>query len=203
MSVNVGGVVNGLVTMLPGMIAHGEWGRIVVTSSTGGFSGVGGAGIYCATKFAVAGMLESLGTDLKDTAIGASVFFPGPVQTPLAQTTDQVRPAHLKNEVPSYTEADRGTRPRPGAFDASVFMTKEEVGARVLTGVRRGDLFIMTHPEFHDGLKARNDALLRAIPDEPLNEKRAALVKQFGTLMYNPIYDGQRAVKGDEIERKS
>ncbi|MBL8548556.1 MAG: SDR family NAD(P)-dependent oxidoreductase [Hyphomonadaceae bacterium] len=198
MSVNVGGVVNGLVTMLPRMLAHGQWGRIVVTSSTGGFSAVGGAGIYCATKFAVAGMLESLATDLQDTPLGASVFFPGPVQTPLAQTTDLVRPAHLKNEVPSYTEADRGGRPAPG-FDQSVFMTKEEVGERVLNGVRRGDLFIMTHPEFRNGIVARNSALLRAIPDEPINEPRAALVRQFGTLMYNPIYDEQRAVPGNEL----
>lgn len=198
MSVNVGGVVNGLVTMLPRMLAHGSWGRVVVTSSTGGFSAVGGAGIYCTTKFAVAGMLESLATDLKDTPIGASVFFPGPVQTPLAQTTDLVRPAHLKNDAPP--PPPRADRPAPG-FDASLFMSKEEVGERVLNGVRRGDLFIMTHPEFHDGAAARMNALLRAMPDEPPNEARANLVRQFGTLMYNPIYDAQRQVRGDEIDQ--
>jgi NAD(P)-dependent dehydrogenase (short-subunit alcohol dehydrogenase family) len=202
LSVNVGGVVNGLVTMLPRMLAHGEWGRIVVTSSTGGFSAVGGAGLYCTTKFAVAGMLESLATDLKGTPIGASVFFPGPVQTTLAQTTDLVRPAHLRNEAPPQAApGERDRRPPPG-FDTSLFMTKEEVGERVLNGVRKGDLFIMTHPEFREGIVARNNALLRAIPDEPLNEKRANLVRQFGTLMYNPIYDAQRQVGGDEIQLK-
>jgi glutathione S-transferase len=204
LSVNVGGVVNGLVALLPRMLAHGEWGRVVVTSSTGGFSAVGGAGLYCTTKFAVAGMLESLATDLKGTAIGASVFFPGPVQTNLAQTTHLVRPAHLRNEAPAPEQPGvRDRRPAPG-FDTSVFMTKEEVGERVLNGVRNGDLFIMTHPEFRDGIIARNNALLRAVPSEPINEPRANLVRQFGTLMYNPIYDGQRQVGGDEIraERK-
>jgi NADP-dependent 3-hydroxy acid dehydrogenase YdfG len=198
LSVNVAGVVNGLVTMLPRMLAHGEWGRVVVTSSTGGFSAVGGAGLYCTTKFAVAGMLESLATDLRGTAIGASVFFPGPVQTNLAQTTHLVRPAHLRNEAPPPEQPGvRDSRPAPG-HDRSVFMTKEEVGERVLNGIRNGDLFIMTHPEFRDGIIARNNALIRAVPDELINEPRANLVRQFGTLMYNPIYDAQRQVRGDD-----
>lgn len=189
LSVNIGGVVNGLVTLLPRMLAHGEPGHVVTTSSTGGFSAVGGAGLYCTAKFAVTGMMESLATDLKDTQIGVSSFFPGPVQTSLGQTTNEVRPAHLRNDAPPTPSGNR-----PPAFDPSLFMTKEEVGLRVLNGIRRNDLFIMTHPEFRDGIVARNEALLRAIPDEPLNEARAALVRQFGTLMYNPVYDGQQAV---------
>jgi hypothetical protein len=49
----------------------------------------------------------------------------------------------------------------------------------------------MTHPEFTKGIEARNAALLRAIPVETPNEARANLVAQFGTLMYNPIYETQ------------
>ncbi|MEH3106479.1 MAG: SDR family NAD(P)-dependent oxidoreductase [Sphingomonas fennica] len=195
LGVNVGGVVNGLVTLLPRMLAHGEEGHVVTTSSTGGFSAVGGAGIYCTTKFAVAGMMESLATDLRGTKIGASVFFPGPVATSLGQTTNEVRPDHLKNEAtpppPPAAGAEPDKRPAPG-YDTSLFMTIDEVGERVLRGIRRGDLFIMTHPEFRDGIVARNEALLRAIPEEAPNEARAALVRQFGTLIYNPVYDGQQ-----------
>jgi hypothetical protein len=105
-----------------------------------------------------------------------------------------VRPANLRNDAPPPPltgGAERDKRPTPG-FDPSVFMTAEEVGERVLRGIRRGDLFIMTHPEFRDGLIARNEALLRAIPEVAPNEARAALVKQFGTLMYNPIYETQQ-----------
>ena len=81
---------------------------------------------------------------------------------------------------------------RPVNFDPSLFMSPEEVGQRVLRGIRRKDLFIMTHPEFRDGIVARNEALLRAIPVEEPNEARAAVVRQFGTLIYNPIYDTQK-----------
>lgn len=197
LSVNVGGVVNGLVTLLPHMLGHGEEGHIVTTSSTGGFSAVGGAGLYCTAKFAVAGMMESLATDLKDTPIGVSVFFPGPVMTALGLTTSAVRPAHLRNadDAPPPSSGNA-----PPAFDPNIFMSKEEVGQRVLNGIRRKDLFIMSHPEFRDGLIARNEALLRAIPDEPVNEARAAVVRQFGTLIYNPVYDGQTQVPGLELE---
>lgn len=195
LGVNLGGVVNGLVTMLPRMLEHGESGQIVVTSSTGGFSAVGGAGLYCTAKYAVAGMIESLATDLKGTELGASVFFPGPVQTQLGVSTQATRPEHLRNDAPPPppgsvgAQADR--RPSPG-YDTSLFMSAEEVGERVLRGIRRRDLFIMTHPEFAKGIEARNDALIRAIPVEAPNEPRAALVAQFGTLMYNPIYDSQQ-----------
>jgi NAD(P)-dependent dehydrogenase (short-subunit alcohol dehydrogenase family) len=198
LSVNVGGVVNGLVTMLPRMLAHGEEGHVVTTSSTGGFSAVGGAGLYCTAKFAVAGMMESLATDLKGTPIGVSVFFPGPVQTSLGLTTDATRPAHLRNqpgEAPPLVGQGRGPRP---AFDPNIFMTPAEVGKRVLRAIRRGDLFIMTHPEFRAGIVARNEALLRAIPDEPPNQARHEVIKQFGTLCYNPIYDGQQRVPAED-----
>ncbi len=195
LGVNIGGVVNGLVTMLPRMLAHGEEGHIVTTSSTGGFSAVGGVAVYCTAKFAVAGMMETVATDLKDTPIGASVFFPGPVQTNLGSTTNSTRPQHLQNDAPPPPPppVKEGEPPRrPVNFDPSLFMSPEEVGQRVLRGIRRKDLFIMTHPEFRDGIVARNEALLRAIPVEEPNEARAAVVRQFGTLIYNPIYDTQK-----------
>jgi NAD(P)-dependent dehydrogenase (short-subunit alcohol dehydrogenase family) len=189
MRVNVNGVINGLVTILPRMLAHGEEGHVVATSSTGGFSAVGGAGLYCTAKFAVAGMMESLATDLKDTPVGASVFFPGPVETSLGVSTMETRPEHLRNEqVPGVR---RGPPPN---FDMSLFMSKEEVGERVLRGIQRGDLFIMSHPEFRDGIVARSEALLRAIPQEEPNRARHDVLKHFGTLLYNPIYDGQKEV---------
>ncbi len=196
--VNLYGVINGLVTVLPRMQAHGEDSHIVATSSTGGFSAVGSAGLYCTAKFAVAGMMESLATELDGSNVGVSCFFPGPVETNLGNTTGEVRPDHLKNETKPDLRPDGGPK-RNFTFDPSVFMSKEEVGKRVLRGIMRGDLMIMTHPEFTAGIKARNDALLRAQPVEPVNQERADVVKLFGTLIYNPIYDKQQVVDGPPL----
>ncbi|HUN26302.1 MAG TPA: SDR family NAD(P)-dependent oxidoreductase [Steroidobacteraceae bacterium] len=199
LGVNVGGVVNGLVTVLPRILAHGEDGHVVSTSSTGGFSAVGGAGLYCTSKFAVAGMMESLASDLKGTRVGASVFFPGPVTTNLAQSTQAVRPEHLKS---THAPPPRPRPPPAGSGAplnfAEIFMDPLEVGERVLNGIRRGDLFIMTHPEFRAGLVARSDALVRALPEEPINVRRREALKVFGTLLYNPIYDSQHPVRPPE-----
>ena len=79
----------------------------------------------------------------------------------------------------------------PMMMDTSVFMDPVEVGERVLRAIKRNDIFIITHPEFRDGIKCRQDAVLRAIPDEPPNVRRAAVLRGFGTLVYNPIYERQ------------
>jgi len=193
--VNLGGVINGIVTILPRILKHGEGGHVISTSSTGGFSAVSGAGIYCTTKYAVAGMMETLASDLQGTGVGASVFFPGPVATNLPFTSWSTRPDHFRNE----TEPQMPPRPGEGGkgrppFDQSTFMDPLEAGERVLSGIMHNDLFIMTHPEFMDGIIARNEALLRSIPDEPPDKKRHETLKNFGTLLYNPIYDSQRNV---------
>jgi NAD(P)-dependent dehydrogenase (short-subunit alcohol dehydrogenase family) len=197
--VNITGVFNGIKIILPRIQKHGEGGHVVSTASKGGLITVGGAGLYCLTKYAVAGMMESLATDLMGTNIGASAFCPGPVSSNLGFSSAQVRPESLKNEgqpemkMPPPKDGEAPAMPPMQDF-SKIFMTPEEVGERVVRGIRRGDLFILTHPEFKEGLIARNEAILRAVPDEPINEKRKEALKTFGTLIYNPIYDTQTQV---------
>ena len=199
--INVGGVINGVVTFVPRIMAHGEGGHIVTTSSTGGMTAVGGVAAYCTGKFAVAGMMEALASDLAPHGIGASVFVPGPVRTNLGQSTQALRGPmpgiQMRRPPPQQAQSGNENAPPRPVFDASLFMDPLEIGERVLRGIKRGDLFIHTHPEFKAGMIARNEALLRAVPDEPINEARAAILKGYGTLLRNPIYDKQTTPKGD------
>ncbi len=193
--VNITGVANGLVIILPRILKHGEGGHVVATSSTGGLTAVGGASIYCTTKYAVAGMMECIATELQDKNIGASVLVPGPTTTNLGKSTFANRPGHLKNEgeprMPPPPPPSKDGKPWRPPWDVSVFMDPVETGERVLRAIKRNDLFIITHPEFRDGIIARNEALLRACPDEPPYQKRHETLKMFGTLLYNPIYEKQ------------
>ncbi|NLM51796.1 MAG: SDR family NAD(P)-dependent oxidoreductase [Firmicutes bacterium] len=184
-NVNLMGVVNGILTFLPRMLAHGEESHIVTTSSMSGLSVVDGNVIYNATKAALITMTETMAADLKNTNVGVSVFCPGPVSSNLGYTSQIVRSEHLKNEEQGQIP------PRKTSSAHEAFMSPEEVGLRVLRGIKRKDLYILTHPEFKTGLKARFDAILRAFPDEPINEKRVAVIKNIGTLLYNPIYEMQ------------
>ena len=190
LSINIGGVVNGITTILPRILKHGEGGHIVSTSSTAGLCAVGNCVVYNTSKYAVAGMMETIATDLEDTNVGASVLFPGPVRTNLGASTQANRPAHLRNEVEIQRTPPAGAQQRP-PMDQSLFMDPVEMGERVLRGIKRNDLFINTHPEFKAGYAVRGEAVLRSIPDEPPNTARAEVVKSFGTLMYNPIYEKQ------------
>lgn len=82
---------------------------------------------------------------------------------------------------------------------SQIFMSPEELGERVIMGVERNDIFIWTHPEFKAGAQLRNDAQVRAIPDEPATEKRkerAEALKFFGSLTYNPMYEKQTTPPG-------
>jgi NAD(P)-dependent dehydrogenase (short-subunit alcohol dehydrogenase family) len=188
MQVNVGGVINGIVTILPRILAHGEGGHVVSTSSTVGLFAMIGCGIYTTTKFAVTGLMESLASELEGTGVGASVLYPGGTTTNLGLSSTVNRPDELKNENEPQMAPPSGSRPM---MDTSTFMDPVEVGERVLRAIKRNDIFIHTHPEFRDGIRCRQDAVLRAIPDEPPNVRRAAVLRGFGTLVYNPIYERQ------------
>jgi NAD(P)-dependent dehydrogenase (short-subunit alcohol dehydrogenase family) len=197
--VNLGGVINGVVTVLPYILKHGEGGHIVSTSSTLGIAAAGGQITYCTTKFAVVGMMEALATELQDKNIGVSVLFPGPTRGNLGQSSFENRPAHLRNEgetwppQPPPNIKDRPRRPSPEEVQVA-FMDPVETGERVVRGIRNNDLFIHTHPEFREGYIARHEALIRAIPDEPRNEKRFKIISGFGTIYHNDIYDKQQPV---------
>lgn len=85
--VNLMGVVHGVHTFLPLLLAQDE-GHVVNTASLAGLGGVGGLGVYCTTKFAVVGLSESLHHDLagRGSAVGVSVLCPGFVQTRIGES---------------------------------------------------------------------------------------------------------------------
>jgi NAD(P)-dependent dehydrogenase (short-subunit alcohol dehydrogenase family) len=184
MSVNLGGVINGVQTFLPRILAHGEGGHIVTTSSMSGFLPTFGAGLYITTKFAVVGLSEALRTELAADNIGVSVLCPGPVQTNIAES-GLTRPAHFSNT--GYAETDKM---RVAHSVSSVYMDPMKVGERVLEGILRNDLYIFTHPEFRDGIKSRCDAVMAAFPDEEPDPARVAAI---GFLLSNPIYTAAKS----------
>ena len=194
--VNLRGVLNGIQAILPGMIKHGEGGHVVNTSSKNGLLPPATLGLYNMTKGAVVCLTETLAAELPE-GYGASVFCPGPFHTTLGQTSLEV-PALLRGETPPPA----AERP-PMDFGDEVLhfdpqsarertMPAELAGKLVIRGVRRGDLYIITHSEFYEGVKARYDAVLRAFPKDPPNEAFKAMMS---FLTYNPVFALQREYK--------
>src|SRR3990170_2995053 len=130
LGVCLGGTINGIVTVLPRILAHGEGGHIVSTAS-------------------MSGMVPHAGAAVTDLA-----------------------------------------RQNTGSF-AHLFMTKEEVGERVLEGILADELFIMTHSEFLDGVKDRAAAMVAAVPHKrPENHEYK---QTFARLFRNPVHAAEIA----------
>lgn len=179
LNVMIGGVVNGLQTMLPRLLKHGEGGHIVNTSSMAAIVPIPQTVIYTTAKGALVSMAESLRAELAADNIGISAFCPGPVQTNIRET-GKLRPAEFKDS--GLIEREQQLAERPNSPN---WMTIEECGERVLRGIIRNDLYIFTHAEFREGAAERCETILDSFPDEPINQTRAG---EIGFLLANPIF---------------
>jgi NAD(P)-dependent dehydrogenase (short-subunit alcohol dehydrogenase family) len=76
LATNVGGAVNWLEAVLPGMIEAGS-GTIAGISSLAALRGLPGAGAYSASKAALSSLLESTRVDLRGTGVDVVIVCPG------------------------------------------------------------------------------------------------------------------------------
>jgi NAD(P)-dependent dehydrogenase (short-subunit alcohol dehydrogenase family) len=178
LGVNLGGVVNGVVTFVPRIKAHGEGGHVVNTASMAAFVAGPGAGIYTTAKFGVHGLSDALRWSLLPHGIGVSLVCPGLVKSKIYES-DLIRPPELSTEV---TPADEEfMRILPGLHEAG--MEPDEIGEKVLRAIRRNDFYVFTHPDHREELRGIFDEVLAAFPDEPVPADRLA------------VEEGRRAAK--------
>jgi NAD(P)-dependent dehydrogenase (short-subunit alcohol dehydrogenase family) len=177
LNVNLGGVINGLVTFIPRFKAHGKGGHIVNTSSIAAIVAGPGTGIYSATKFAIRGLSESLRYDLAPYNIGVSVLCPGTVATNLQQSEEN-RPERYKGIPDAATRERRSVTGMVFNQVLPTGMSPEEVGEKVLRGIRNNDFCILPHPEFREEFQESFDEIIAALPDEPMDARREAFEEQ-------------------------
>jgi len=158
LGVNLGGVVNGVQTFLPRMLAHGEEGHIVNTSSIGAILPGPGGVPYLTAKAAILGLTQALHADLADVNIGVSVLIPGPTATNIHQVAS-LRPERFADTGLNAVESKLAEGPLfSGALDPAI------VGEKVLHAIRNKTLYIMTHGEFKTGAQHTFQAILDAFP---------------------------------------
>jgi len=88
------GVVNGIRTFAPLLIAQGS-GHFLNTASAGGLMALPTLAPYAATMHAVVGLTETLNAELRSVSnlLGATVLCPGLVDTPLGANSARLVPA--------------------------------------------------------------------------------------------------------------
>lgn len=161
LGVNLGGVVNGLQTFLPRMIAHGRGGHVVnVSSLAAAVRMPGNFAIYAAGKAAVLSLSENMREDLAGKGIGMSVLCPAFVRSNIHEAALN-RPAHLR-DASGFRESEATLLQRPPGND---WMDPELVGDIVAEGILANRLYIVTHGEFRDKMRERSEALMDAVPE--------------------------------------
>ncbi len=145
LGVNLLGVVHGISCFVPRMLAHGEAGHVLNTSSVLGLS-TGPGSVYAVSKHAVTRLSEGLWHDLRaaGSSIGVSVLCPGMVATRIV-TAERNRPARLVDRPEDPTAAAR--RHQLEQRFLAEGMAPEEVADLAVAAIVSGRFYVLTHPE--------------------------------------------------------
>jgi NAD(P)-dependent dehydrogenase (short-subunit alcohol dehydrogenase family) len=130
LDVNVMGVVNGINAFVPAMLAQGEEGHVVnTTSSNGGFTPLINSAVYATTKAAVTTITECLWGQLREVGakVSASLLYPS-TTTPGMLNTGIWRPG--ANRPDRYDRP--GAPPKEGRDSLGAYLKRmEEAGMEV------------------------------------------------------------------------
>jgi NAD(P)-dependent dehydrogenase (short-subunit alcohol dehydrogenase family) len=168
-AVNVWGVIHGLKAFVPGMLAHGEEGHVVNTSSgNGGLVLVSGTPIYSASKASVSAITETLHLQLaqRKAKIRAHVLYPGPhIVTSNIFDARRNRPAEFTREVPQQAPPVTLETIRSLAKLGGVELqttTPEQVAEHAFQGLLDDAYFILPGtPESEARMRERFDNVLQ------------------------------------------
>jgi NAD(P)-dependent dehydrogenase (short-subunit alcohol dehydrogenase family) len=170
--VNVWGVIHGINAFVPAMLAGGEPGHVVNTSSgNGGISPLPSTPQYAATKAAVVTITECLYGQLAATPLSASVLFPGPhmLRTGLFESW-RSRPDRFAKTRPRqapYTTVEALEEQMKAAGVPIAYTEPADVAAATLDGIRTDTFWIHpANPRTDEALRQRTQSILdRSQPD--------------------------------------
>lgn len=168
-AVNLWGVIHGCHFFMP-HLAKADRAHIVNLSSVFGIVGMAGQSAYCATKFAVRGLSESLWEELRATSVGLTIVHPAAVATDIMKRASGDDP-QLLQRIAHWFEHN-GISP-------------EKAAARIIRAIERGSPRLVIAPEAKlgdvlkrlmpvSGNKLYGDAVIRAVGVEDMRAKRLA-----------------------------
>ena len=165
LGVNLWGVIHGVQTFLPRLLAQGAPAHIVSTSSLAGLaSGLPHLGPYNVSKVGVVALSETLRMELamSGAPVGVSVLCPGTTDTQILDS-ERNRPAALGRE--SRREEGEALRDAVRSnFGGPAARTPEQVADAVLDAVRAGRFWVVTSGEMQPLVSSRYDEIVAATP---------------------------------------
>src|SRR5262245_8317112 len=158
LGVNLWGVVHGIRSFVPRMIAQGGEGHVVNTGSVAGLISGPFMGIYNVTKHAVVTLSETLQKELilMETQVRVSVLCPGFVSTRILDA-ERNRPAALCNPEPTVRHP---TFEEMASAAIATGLPPSEAAARVVDAVKHERFYVLTHPGFAPRVRERMEDIL-------------------------------------------
>jgi NAD(P)-dependent dehydrogenase (short-subunit alcohol dehydrogenase family) len=165
--VNLFGIVHGIRSFLPHLIAQGE-GHIVNTASVGGLLAPPWTAPYNATKHAAVALSESLYHELAaiGSPVGVSVLCPGMVRTRIHEAyrnwPPRYGPAPAVHDSPGMAEWRQaaGAAVRAGLDPAIVATAARDA-------IVSKKFWILTHPEFSEAITGRYQGAVEGHDPQP------------------------------------
>lgn len=155
LGINLMGVVHGVRSFVPRMLAAQEAGHVVNTASIGGLVAGLALPAYSVSKHAVVAFTECLYNDLirENARISASVLCPGWVNTDIAESDRN------RADKPDINEALMRSR---NSFKKSIAsgMEPQQVGEIVANGVKANQFYLYTHPHWNGAVEDRFKAVM-------------------------------------------
>lgn len=164
MGVNLFGVIHGVRSFTPRIIASGG-GHIVNTASMAGFTSPPGMSPYNVSKHAIVSLSEAMAVELSMTnpEVGISVLCPGWVRTRIHES-ERNRPVSPAD--PLEESADPAVAAMrefvAGLIDGG--LDPAEVAAQVLDAVRHRRPWILTHPDWMSAVTERAERIVAGEP---------------------------------------
>lgn len=165
LDVNLMGVVHGLHSFIPRMLAQGTEGHVVTTASVAGLISGAYSAVYSAAKHAAVRATEALYAALREreAPIGVTVLCPGLVNTRIYQS-ERNRPDDLRPAGGAASET-----PELQAIAAQLYtgaISPAQVADQVFDAVRNDQLYLLTSTNFDEAIRDRTEAVLaRRNPD--------------------------------------
>ena len=162
LGVNLWGVIHGIRTFVPRMLAQGDACHIVNTASILGLVGGSGEGIYKVSKHGVVVLSETLADELaqKGANIQVHVLCPGWVRTGILDAARN-RPDTLQNpgtKTPKPQQTIGGSQNARAEMEDG--LSPAEVADHVYKAIQNGTFYIHTHPEHKAWIRERMERIL-------------------------------------------
>ncbi|WP_040836964.1 SDR family oxidoreductase [Nocardia brevicatena] len=165
-SVNVEGVVNGIHTFVPYLIAAGR-GHIVNTSSLAGLTTGPFGAPYASSKHAVLSISEALHAELELLAPGVHVtaVCPGPVDTRMMRgLIDGVASSRDQGDAAAALPSELLEKLAPLAQHveemAKDLMSPEQAAEIIVAAIESDRVYVTTHPEMAQAARTRTETIL-------------------------------------------